>query len=437
MPGGLPVIGNYRQYVADPLDFWRAVAAVGPVVRVALGPRRLWAVTDSDLLQQILQTQARDFPRSNRLISQDGFDDRQTVFNAPTWEAWLWRRRLLQPNFHRQRLEGFAQGMVAETHQYLDEWSSSQLSLKAAMKTLTMRIIGRTMFSAPLQQTELLQDCFEQINRYSSFQNTALIKLPLWFPLPLYRKTRQAYATRHDVVQNIVSERLASGQPQDDLLDMLIATNLEDGTRFSGANIVHEMLSIIFAGHETTSMTLTWALAIIARQADIRQQILAEVDAALAGRPPELSDLPKMPYTEWLIYEVMRLYPAVYATLREAAGDRALGPYTIPAGTEILVNIRALHYDPRYWSEPEQLLPERHDPVQGPENDRLAYLPFLSGPRKCIGDSFAMMEMQLILPMILQRWQLESAAELPRAQAGFLLQPEGPVDVNIRRREIS
>jgi cytochrome P450 len=433
MPGGLPLLGNYRQYAGNQLDFWREVAAVGPVVRVALGPRKLWVITDAELLHTVLQTRARGFPRSNKLISEDSLDDRQTVFNAPTWEAWLWRRRLLQPNFHRDKLQDFAEGMRQETAGYLNEWPTDRpMSLKAAMKTLTMRIIGRTMFSAPLQQTALLQDCFEQINRYSTYQNTALVQPPMWLPLPLYRKTRAAYATRHTLVKAIVDQRLASQEPQDDLLDMLIAANLDDGTRFSAANIIHEMLSIIFAGHETTSMTLTWTLAIISLNDAIRQKVLDEVDRVLAGRAPELADLPNMPYAEQLLNEVMRMYPAVYATLREPESDEPLGEYTIPAGTEMLVNIRGLHYDPRYWPEADRFWPERFDPETSPEHNRLAFLPFLSGPRKCIGDSFAMMEMQLILPMVLQRWRLQPLNPLPPAQAGFVLQPEGPLNVSVR-----
>lgn len=375
---GMPLLGHFRQFRANQLKFWLETGQMGPLMRVRFGPRELWVVTDAEMLREMLQLRARNYPRSSQLIGEDKLDTGKTVFNAPTWDAWLWRRRLLQPAFHRKHLAAFAEAIVDETSQLMREWhSGSILPVKSVMKSLTMRIIGRTMFSAPLQETEVLQECFEQIGKYSIYRNASLFTLPTWLPLPLYRRTRKALQIRHELINKLVSERLASGEPQGDLLDMLIAANLEDGTRFSGQHIVDEMMSIIFAGHETTSMTLTWLFYLLSQYPTVELQVRHEIETVLGERLPTLNDLEKMPYTSWLIQETMRLYPSVYLTLREALEADQLGNVPVPAGTELVVNIRALHRDTRYWQEPERFYPERFSPERSLKRDKHAYMPAL------------------------------------------------------------
>ncbi|MCB0012047.1 MAG: cytochrome P450 [Anaerolineales bacterium] len=430
---GIPILHNFRQFRQEPLDFWVETGRLAPLVQVRFGPSRtLWVVTDPDMIQEILQTRARQYPRSRELRGADEMGVGQTVFNAPTWDAWLWRRRLLQPAFHRQQLAQFAEAMVDETVQFMSDWQIGEIvPLKSAMKTLTMRIIGRTMFSAPLQDTTELQHHFEQVSEYSYYRTASMIQWPEWLPLPIHRRTRAAVQRRHEMVQQIVAERLESGQPRDDLLDMLITANLDDGTKFSPDNIVHEMISIIFAGHETTAMTMTWVFHLLSRYPEVKARVLAEIRNALGDRLPALADLDAMPYTEWVILETLRLYPAVYATLREAEEEDELGGYHVPAGTEFLINIRGMHRDPQHWPEPDAFRPERFSPEESEGRHKGAYLPFLLGPKKCIGDAFAMMEMRLLVPTILQRWALEPAGPPPAEIPGFVMEPGGHVDMRL------
>ncbi len=422
---GIPILHNYLQFRAAPLQFWLDTAAIAPVVRVRFATNReLLVITDADLLGEMFQKKARQFPRSRTLIDKDNLDNSQTVFNAPTWDEWLWRRRMLQPTFHRKQLTGFAEAMVDETQRLVADWDGI-ISLKEQMKTLTMRIIGRTMFSAPLQQTKRLQTLFEQISRYSFAKSSAMIDLPAWLPTPLKVRTRKSLATRYDIIGTIVKERLASNEPKGDLLDTLIAASAEEG--FSAENIIHEMNSVIFAGHETTAMTLTWLFHTLAQNPLIEQKVRAEVMTVLGNRPTTLADLDAMPYINNVIQETMRLYPSVYVTLREADGDQTLGDYDIPAGTELLANLRALHRDPRYWEAPLTFNPDRFNKPR----HKFAYMPFLIGPRKCIGDSFAMMEMRLVVPTILQNVYLRTAGELPKEHAGFVMEPDNNVEMSI------
>jgi cytochrome P450 len=233
-----------------------------------------------------------------------------------------------------------------------------------------------------------------------------------------------------------VQERLDSGQARGDLLDMLIAAHLdEDGRSFTGYDLVSEMISIVFAGHETTAMTLVWLFYKVAQEPEIERKLRQEVAGVLDGRLPTLADLDNMPYTQWLIQETLRYYPSVYVTLREAEEDDEYRGYHIPAGTQFVVNIRALHRDPRYWDEPECFWPERFDSDEAVPRHKFAFIPFLAGPKKCIGDNFALMEMRLVVPTIMQRLRFHyEAAEPVQEKAGFVMETKQPVYMRVEKQ---
>ena len=437
-PDNVPVLHNFLEFQTDPLQFWLNVGREGPVVRVQLGPfRPFWVVTDADFLEYILHKNSRNFPRDRQIRDRNGIDKTQTVFNAPTWEEWLWRRRLLQPAFHAKELRKFADLMVAEAKTLVDDVSINEpLELVSFMKSLTMRIICKTMFSASLGDTAVLQHAFEQVSEHSYKRLSSVINLPLWVPTPDVVKTRKAINTRMTIIERIVQERLTSGKAQGDLLDMLIAAHLdEDGRHFTGHDLVSEMNSIIFAGHETTAMTLVWLFYKVAQEPEIERKVWAEVNGVLNGRSPTLADLDNMPYTHWLIQETLRYYPSVYVTLREAEGDDEFAGYHIPAETQFVVNIRGLHRDPRYWDEPERFWPERFGGDEIVPNHKFAFIPFLAGPKKCIGDSFAMMEMRLVVPTILQRLRFHYESNQPvREKAGFVMETQKPVFMRVEKQ---
>jgi cytochrome P450 len=255
-------------------------------------------------------------------------------------------------------------------------------------------------------------------------------------PTPDIVKTRRAVNARVAIIEHLVQERLSSGKAKDDLLDMLISAHLdEDGRSFTGYDLVSEMISIVFAGHETTAMTLVWLFYKVAQDIEIGQKLQEEVDRVLNGRLPTLADLDNMPYTHWLIQETLRYYPSVYATLREAEEDDEYEGYHIAAGTQFVVNIRGLHRDPRYWDEPERVWPERFESETAVPQHKFAFIPFLAGPKKCIGDNFAMMEMRLVVPTIMQRLRFHyDASEPAREKAGFVMETQKPVMMRVEKQ---
>ncbi|MFT5195290.1 MAG: cytochrome P450, partial [Candidatus Promineifilaceae bacterium] len=327
----IPFLNDYLRFRNDPLNFWLETGKIGPLVRVNFGPaREMWVVTDPDLFQQILQKKSKNFPRDRQLRTRNGIDDSRTVFNAETYDEWRWRRRLLQPGFHRKQIEKFAETMVSETQRLTDETADGlTINLTNFMKKLTMRIICQTMFSASLAETDRLQHSFEQASEFSYSQLSSIVKTPIWLPTAAVRETKRSVATKKEILGRIVQERLDSDEPQGDaehswdMLDMLISAQLEDedetnGRSFDYEDLVAEMGSLVFAGHETTAMTMVWLMNVVATMPDVEAKLLAEIDEVLGDRTPTLADLDLMPYTHQVVQETLRLFPSIYVTLRES-----------------------------------------------------------------------------------------------------------------------
>lgn len=431
---GVPILRDFLNYRAAPLRFWLSSGQIAPVVRIGLGPfLEYWVVTDPDFLRHILQKNVKNYPRERRLSRLNRLDGPELMFNTDSWEEWLWRRRLMQPAFHRQQIARFAAIMTEEAARLAEGWQPGQrVNLDHAMKTLTMRIIGRTMFSADVgAETDELQETYELASAFTFERASSIWPPPLWWPIPANWRVKTAVSHRYALLRRIVEGRLASGEVKGDLLDTLIGAHLEEnGRSFSSEDLVGEMGGIVFAGHETTALTMMWLFYLLSQHPEVEARLRDEIAAVCANRLPTLNDLPHMPYTQQVISETLRLYPPVYVTLREADADDQFGDYPIAKGTHFVLNIRGLHRDPRYWDNPEQFNPDRFTPEQAKARDNFAFIPFLSGPKKCIGDSFAMMEMQLVVPTILQQHRLHYAQPTPPIEkAGFVMEANGGIEM--------
>ena len=185
---------------------------------------------------------------------------------------------------------------------------------------------------------------------------------------------------------------------------------------------------IVFAGHETTAVTLIWQFFLLSQNQDVEEPIRDEMRRTIGDRAVTVEDLASMPLVDQAIQETMRLYPPVYVTGREADRDDSYGEMSYPKGTRFLINIRGLHLDPAVWPDPHRFDPARLDGSH--ELHRFEYIPFLGGPKKCLGDGFAMTEMRLAVPTILQRVHLSYAGSTPaKEQAGFTMKPAGGMPV--------
>ena len=234
----------------------------------------------------------------------------------------------------------------------------------------------------------------------------------------------------------MIRNRRASGESGDDLLSVLLsATDEESKAGMTEQQLRDELMTLFLAGHETTATALTWTWYLLARHQDVEAKLLRELRDVLAGREPAVEDLPKLPYTEMVVRESMRLYPPAPGFAREPIEDVTIGGWDIPKGSLVVVNTYALQHDARFFPEPERFEPERFAKGWEERMSRYAYLPFGGGPRVCIGNGFAMMEARLILATIAQKWRLtpESTEEIAPVQL-LALRPGRPVRMRLERR---
>ncbi len=234
------------------------------------------------------------------------------------------------------------------------------------------------------------------------------------------------------LVYRIIAEH-RDGRDRGDLLSALMQARDEEGRPMSEEQLRDETITMLLAGHETTALALTWTWYLVSQHPEVAERLEAEADALADGRPG-IEDLPRLPFTERVVKESMRLYPPAYSFGREALEDDEILGWPVAAGTTLFVFPWVLHRDARFYSEPLAFAPDRWTAEFERTLPRLAYLPFGAGPRMCIGREFARMELALIVATIAQRFRIEWASERPIPMASITLRPTGGLRAVVRRR---
>ncbi len=414
---GTIFLGNLKEFRERNIHlFIDAAKEQGDVVRLRFGPNTMYLISHPDGVQHILQANNRNYGRTtyaNNLIK------RITGLNLFTSEGdyWLRQRRLMQPAFHRKRLETFNNVMVNSTQRLLDRWrpaisTGKPLDMHVEMTHLTMDVVGQALFSVDLtDESSVLGKAFRISTEYLNDSFREPFTLPLSFPTTKNKTVNWAIRTVQEIIQYMVDERRKTGEQKDDLLAMLMeARDEETGEFMSDEQLRQETAIVIGAGQETTSNLLTWTFHILSEHPDIEERMIAEIDSTLQGRTPSMDDLHNLPYLRMLIDEVLRYFPPAWAiAARNTLEDDEILGFHIPKNSTVFVVPFILHRDPRFWQDPERILPDRFCEEHTAERHKYAYLPFGAGPRKCIGNTFALIESQLILATLYQKVRLVTA----------------------------
>lgn len=446
---GWPVLGNALAFRRDSVGFleqsWRQL---GDLYGVNVGGRRFMILSDPELTRQILIEGKHIFKRSNRF---DG-GTRLTLalghsLLTTDGEPWLIRRRMMQPIFHRQRLQAMGAMMVAAGVQMLERWQEAgadTIYLDQEMKLVTLDIINRTMFSTDfVAASEYVAPAVEEGVRYvlKYFDNP--FALPRHWPTPANRRFARNFATLDAYLYGIIRQRRAALEGQTgadaqpaDLLDMLIAARDEEtGEGMTDAQVRNEVATVFAAGHDTTASGLTWAWYALSQHPAVLHKLQAEVDRVLGGRTPTIADLPNLPYTQQVFEETLRLFPPIPYTVRLAYEATTLGGYAFAKDAAVLLAIYNMHRHPDYWERPEEFWPERFAAGAQPKKQNPAYLPFLSGQHQCVGYHFALMEGTLLLAMMAQHYALTLAPgqQIVRDRS-LALWPRGGMKMQLSKR---
>lgn len=352
-------------------------------------------------------------------------------------DTWRRQRRMVQPAFSAKRLAGYAQAMVDEADKSMKGWRDGDVrDVSREMMELTLRVVCRTLFSHDVRgQTDDVARAMEGLRQVGTTPDI----LPRWAPSPVRARIERAVAALNDIIHGMIRERrkgVLRAEPPD-LLHMLVSAVDEeaDGSGLSDVEIRDQLVTLFLAGHETTSHALTWTWYLLARNPDVRSVLERELDEVLGGKLPTYDDLEKLPYTARVFDEAMRIYPPAYTLARVAQEPTELGGYEVPAGSEVVLWTYWTHHDPRWYPDPERFRPERFEPDAAAQRPKLAYLPFGAGARACIGKVFALVEGQLLLAALAQRFRMHTVERTRvEMQPRITLAPKHGMQMRLEKR---
>jgi cytochrome P450 len=430
-PRGHLLLGSARDIQRDPLRFGLAMTQqYGDIVRIRLLLWPAYLVNHPDGVKHVLQENQQNYNKDlypyqifkpllgRGLVTNDG-------------KSWLHQRRLMQPAFHRKRLAAFGSLMTDATVMMLDQWQdfaerAQQLDIAAEMLRLTLRIVGQALFNIDLSdETRIVGQALITVNKLLSDYIYAPFP-PLNVPTSRNRLIQTAFRTLDQVVQGIINQRRQQNMDTDDLLSMLLSVRDEEtGQRMNDQQVRDEVMTLLIAGYETVSTALVWTWYLLSQYPEMEHRLHSELDIVLRGDLPTVEHLVELPYTRMVIEEALRLYPPAWIFGRKAIADDKIGGYSIPANSMIVLSPYITHRHPALWEHPEVFDPERFTPERSAGRPPFAYFPFGGGPRMCIGNNFALMEMQLILATIAQRYKL-------RLVPGHTVEPEALLSLRPR-----
>ncbi|WP_394822318.1 cytochrome P450 [Pendulispora albinea] len=445
---GEPVIGQLRNLQSRRLTFFtQTMLAYRDIARFRVLNLSAHLVIHPDGVRHMLQENAKNYTKETR-----GFRQLRLVLGnglvTSDGEFWLRQRRIAQPAFHKTKISGFADTMVRAAVDLAGVWEAqarrgASLDVAQEMMRVTLRIAGETLLSTDVtgdansigaSLTSLLANANRRI--------TAPLDLPLHWPTPANVRFRRELRVIDTVVGRIIAERRACpGEKPADLLSMLMDARDESAAPGSEAGMTNEQLrdevmTMFLAGHETTANALAWTFYCLSKHPSAQRQLTEELDLVLNGRTPALDDVPKLAFTQMVIKESMRLYPPAWAASRRAIDDDALCGYRVPAGDIVFFSPYATHRHPDFWENPEGFDPFRFTPEQEAKRPKFAFLPFGGGPRICIGNAFAMLEVTLVLATLAQRFQLDLVPGTKvEPEPQITLRPRHGLPMTLRRRE--
>jgi cytochrome P450 len=433
-PRGHPILGSVVDIQRDNVQtFMDAFRRYGDIIHFR-GPLTINLLAHPDYVKHVLHDSSRNYRRplfvSDKLktIVGDGLV-------ANEGDVWLRSRRLAQPAFHRQKIAAFATMMTDTTAEMLDSWqrrgAGERFDIKSEMMHLTLTNLAKALFKADWGKHVRELEPAVAIALSQTFTRLTSPIDPQRFPLPGTRHFNKALETLDKLIYPMIAERrrTASADESPDLMTLLIqARDEETGDVMNDRQVRDEVTGFFIAGHETVSSALTWTWYLLSMNPEAWYRVVAEVHEVLGDRRPTMDDLPRLEYITMVLQESMRLYPPIWVLMRSPVEDDQVGGYDLPAGSTVVLCPYVTHRHPGFWENPEGFDPERFTPERSANRHRMAYFPFAAGPRKCVGESFAMMELQLVVAMVAQRFRLDLVpGQLVFPQPTISLRPRDPL----------
>jgi Cytochrome P450 len=437
-PKGSLLGGNLMAYRKDPLGFLTDLQKnYGGVAKIRFGPQTMYVIYDPELLKELLITKQEHFIKLKafqeaRLFVGDGVA-------TSTGEKHKRVRRLIQPHFTKAHIQGYAKQMADIVERELYTWQpGSRRMLTDDISDITFAIIARTLFSLEgKEHSRSIREPYELINRMCAERMRSLVSVPLFISTAKNRAYKSALAALDHAVYDIINQRKSNPETgKGDLLSVLMEARNDRGEGMTDRELRDELMIMFIAGHETTANALSWAFSYIMRNPVVERKLYEEWDRVLQGAPPTDTTYMQLTYTQNVIWESMRLRAPTFFTGRSATQDVEIGPIKIKKGQSVLFSPYAIHQNPTYFPSPMSFRPERFENDLLKRIPQFAYIPFGAGPRGCIGNHFAMLEMVIALCMIGQRFRLRLTPGHPPIEMEPLLtlRPKNGIQVVVEAR---
>ncbi|MFL6145068.1 MAG: cytochrome P450 [Labedaea sp.] len=437
-PGRLPLVGHAVQVLRSPLDFFMSLREQGEVVLVRLGPMPAYVVTEPDLVRRILVQDAKKFERGVQFDKARAFLG-DGLFTEPEPDH-LRHRRMMQPAFHHERLTRYVDLMCRTAEQQVRRWpDAGRIDVGHEMLTFTVDSLCRSLLSAAVPAANVAHELARSLPVLLdglALRVAVPIKVLSRIPTPGNRRFELAKRRLWAVLDDVITSYRHDGTDRQDLMSMLLAARDEaSGTGLDDRQLRDHAMAFFLGGVETSAYTLSWVCHLLSRHPELQDRLAGEVGQVLAGHALSSDDLAKFGGLRRVITEVLRLYPPVWLLSRRATENLRLGSHEIPAGSQVLFSIYAIHRDAQVYDQPDTFDPDRWLPPRGQATPRGSFLPFGAGNRGCIGESFAWTELLVFLAVVLRSWRLHpGSTDAVRPIVGAALKPS-PATILIRPRQ--
>jgi cytochrome P450 len=421
----------------------------GDCVSLGMGPYRLFVFFHPDQVREVLVTHARSMIRLPRVTQTFAQWNGSSILIAEG-EQWIHQRRLVQHAFQPSRMDHYGRTMVSSARRLVDLWLGVidregwlDVDIDEAMTRLTLSIICRTMFDSEIGDTSAeIADAVSVLSEVAFREMQSPFSLPTWIPTARNRRKRWAIDFLKNVVRGFVRERRENDDDRGDLLSILMTAEDEEsgGRRLNENEVCDEAMTLMLTGHDTTAAALDWLWYNIARFPDVARRCHDEVDSVVGGRDPVSGDMDELDYLVATIKESLRLYPPVVGVFpRQTTADLIIGGYEVPRKSLVALSSFVTQRDPRWFPDPERFDPQRFLPPRIDEIPDGAWFPFGTGPRSCIGQSFAMTEIVLVAATMLQSYSVTTiaGADEPGREVKMTLRPKGRLMLRWKRRRHS
>jgi cytochrome P450 len=440
-----------RSFVKDPITTLSKIAdEYGDLSHFKLGRLHVYLINNPDYIEKILIYDHSNFSKGPRLQSAKRLLGEGLVTSEGEFHKS--QRKLIQPLFLPKKISSYGPIMTDRALYMIQGWKNgSVVNIHSELLKVTLSIICKSVMDYDMEskQAKDFGNAFSITKKYASRLQHPLGQILDRVPiLPKVAQARGAGNTLNTIVYGLISKRreeIKKGTTDksfsgEDLLSKLIKVQADDGSVMTDKQLRDEIITILIAGHETTSNALTWTYYLLSQNPQIQRRVFEEIDSVLGGdsgeyKQPSIGDLPKLNYVEKVFRESMRLYPPVWTMGRFVQSDYKLGEYTIPKGSSLMFSQYVMHHTAKYYDKPESFDPDRWTEEFKMQLPRFSYFPFGGGIRGCVGEPFAWQEGILLIATISSYWSMRLAPDQDvKLQPGITLNPKNGIKMKLKSR---